>query len=269
MHELRECITTRKTLSTLSPEASLKYISKQLKQYAHFGHIKHVLKPTTHSPLSKVHVTTTINSINPKTGATETTDTVFAETATVLQHLREAMEDRPPSIPATITFKAFVSSCLHWNEHTSTSPSGRHLVLYKSMLTAHCDRGGEIDDAKKDFGLPPTKMDELRVIHLFEADFNLLVGRIFGRRTVHNAVNHRRLHQSQYGKKGGECMDAAISKVLHTIIDTYSKTPMGQFESDATSCFVMQFPMLCFFVYGCPALVLQFWMGSSPTTVTK
>jgi hypothetical protein len=108
------------------------------------------------------------------------------------------------------------------------------------------------------------ELDELRVIHLFEADFNLLVGLIFGRRTVHNAVDHKRLHPSQYGKKGGECMDAGVSKVLHNTIATYSKTPMGQFESDATACFdriVMQFALLCFFIYGCPALLLQFWMG--------
>jgi hypothetical protein len=75
------------------------------------------------------------------------------------------------------------------------------------------------------------ELDELRVIHLFEADFNLLVGTIFGRRTVHNAVNSQKLHPSQFGRKGGECMDAAISKILHNVIATYSKTPMGQFES--------------------------------------
>jgi hypothetical protein len=64
------------------------------------------------------------------------------------------------------------------------------------------------------------ELDELRVIHLFEADFNLLAGLIVGRRTVHNAVDHHRLHPSQFGKKGGECMDAAISKVLHNVIAT-------------------------------------------------
>jgi hypothetical protein len=169
-----------------------------------------------------------------------------------------------------LTFEDSVLSFLHWNEHTSTSPSGCRLGLYKSLLTAHCDSGGEFDDAETDSGLPPTKiqatdiltaihsialcvakrglylqrwiyvinvmiykkpgvlkLDKLRVIHLFEADFNLLVGMIFGRRTVHNAVDHKRLHPSQYGKKCGECMDAAISKVLHNTITTYSKTPMG------------------------------------------
>jgi hypothetical protein len=108
------------------------------------------------------------------------------------------------------------------------------------------------------------ELDELWVIHLFEADFNLLVGLIFGRRTVHNAVNHQRLHPSQFGKKGGECMDAAISKVLHNVIATYTKTSLGQFESDAQACFdriVMTFAMLCFFAYGCPSLLIQFWFA--------
>jgi hypothetical protein len=59
-------------------------------------------------------------------------------------------------------------------------------------------------------------------------------------------------------------MDAAVSKILHNVIATFSRTPMGQFESDTTSCFdriVMVFAMLCFFAYGCPSLLLQFWYG--------
>jgi hypothetical protein len=109
------------------------------------------------------------------------------------------------------------------------------------------------------------ELDELRVIHLFEADFNLLVGLIFGRCTVHNAVDHQLLHPSQFGKKGGECMDAAISKTLHNILATYTKTPLGQFESNATACFdriVMVFAMLCFFAYGCPTILIRFWLGA-------
>jgi hypothetical protein len=108
------------------------------------------------------------------------------------------------------------------------------------------------------------ELDELRVIHLFEADFNLLVGLVFGRRTVHNAVNHQRLHLNQFGKKGGECMDATISKTLHNVIAIYTKTPLGQFESDATACFdriVMTFAMLCFFAYGYPMILIRFWLG--------
>jgi hypothetical protein len=232
-------------------------------------------------------------------------DGTFKETSVILQLIREAFKDRPPTIASTILFDDFVTSFLHWDEKTSTSPSGRHLGLYKSIVTAHIDSGSEFDDGDKDTVSTQSKatlllhvihdlatcvaerglylarcihavnamiykkpgvleLDELRVIHLFEADFNLLVGLIFGRRTVHNAVDHQRLHPSQFGKKGGECMDAAISKVLHNMIATYSKTPLGQFKSDATACFdriVMCFAMLCFFAYGCPTLLLRFWFG--------
>jgi hypothetical protein len=59
-------------------------------------------------------------------------------------------------------------------------------------------------------------------------------------------------------------MDAAVTKVLHNTITTFTKTPMGQFESDATACFdriAMGFAMLCFFLYKCPSLLLDFWFG--------
>jgi hypothetical protein len=200
-----------------------------------------------------------------------------------------------------------VNAFLHWNERTSTSPSGRHLGLYKSVVTAHCDSGSEFDDAHTHTDLSTKQkatdilhaiysvatsvaerglylarwiyvvnvmiykkagileLDELRVIHLFEADFNLLVGLIFGRWTIHNAVTTERLHPSQFGKKGGECMDAAVAKVLHNTVATLTKTPMSQFESDATACFdriVMTFAMLCFFLYGCPSHFIRFWYVS-------
>jgi hypothetical protein len=219
-------------------------------------------------------------------------DGTFTETVTVLKTIHKAFHDRPPSINALVTFDDFVTSFLHWDETTATSPSGRHLGLYKSVVTAHCDSRAEFNTQSDDQPGTPTiqeqaiyevtinvaqrglyldrwihvmnamiykkagvlELDEFRVIHLFEADFNLLVGLIFGRWTLYNVVDHYKLHPSQFGKKSGECMDAAISKVLHNVVATYTKTPLAQFESDATACFdriVMMFAMLCFFVYGC------------------
>jgi hypothetical protein len=146
-------------------------------------------------------------------------DRTFKETITVLAILRDAFADRPPEVEATVSFDAFIASFLHWNEQTSTSPSGRHLGLYKSLVTAHCDSGQEFQDCDNagpsikhkatavlaaihqiaagtaQCGLYLTRwifvvnamiykkagvleLDELRVIHLFEADFNLLVGLI-------------------------------------------------------------------------------------------
>jgi hypothetical protein len=223
----------------------------------------------------------------------------------VLSLLGDALADRPPGIASKVSFDDFIDSFLHWNKQTSTSPSGRHLGLYKSLVTAHWDSGKAFQEVTKDapsiqaqvtavldaihrlsagvaarglyllrwifvvnamiYKKPGVlELDELRVIHLFEADFNLLVGLIFGRPTIHNAIDHQRLHPNQFGKKGGECMDAAISKTLHNITATYTKTPLNQFESVATACFdriVMVFAMLCFYAYGCPMILIHFWLG--------
>jgi hypothetical protein len=93
------------------------------------------------------------------------------------------------------------------------------------------------------------ELDRLRVIHLFEADFNLLVGVLFGRRAMYHQVDKNLLHPGQYGRPGGKCQDAALRKVLHNHLATYTQTALGQFESDATACFdrmVMNFVLLCF-----------------------
>ena len=44
-----------------------------------------------------------------------------------------------------ITFDDFTSGLLHWRESTSMSLSGRHLGVYKSLLTSYIDSGGEFN----------------------------------------------------------------------------------------------------------------------------
>jgi hypothetical protein len=39
----------------------------------------------------------------------------------------------------------------------STSLSGHHLGLYNILLTAHCDRGGELDNVAKQSVIPSAK----------------------------------------------------------------------------------------------------------------
>jgi hypothetical protein len=81
------------------------------------------------------------------------------------------------------------------------------------------------------------ELDRLRVIHLFEADFNLMVGILFGRRTMYHQVDKGLFNPAQFGRPGGECQDASISKVLHNLVYHLTRTPMGQSESDAMACF--------------------------------
>jgi hypothetical protein len=87
----------------------------------------------------------------------------FKETITVLAILRNAFADRPPEIEATVSFDAFIASFLHWNEQTSTSPSSRHLGLYKSLVAAHCDSGREFQDCDND--APSIKHKATAVLH--------------------------------------------------------------------------------------------------------
>jgi hypothetical protein len=106
------------------------------------------------------------------------------------------------------------------------------------------------------------ELNKLRVIHLFEADFNLLIGVYFGRCAMHYQVDRQLIHKGQFGKPGGECQDAALSKVLHNVIANFTKTPMGQFESDATACFnreVTIFVFCCFRSHGAPMGPLCMW----------
>jgi hypothetical protein len=44
------------------------------------------------------------------------------------------------------------------------------------------------------------KLEKLRVIHLFEADFNITVGILFGRRAMYHAQHHKLIHENQ-GRK--------------------------------------------------------------------
>jgi hypothetical protein len=106
------------------------------------------------------------------------------------------------------------------------------------------------------------ELDRLRVIHLFEADFNLMVGILFGRRAMYHQVDHQWLNPAQFRCPGGECQDASISKVLHNLVCSLTNTPMGQFESDAKSCFdreVMTFVLTCYHSTGAPMGPLQMW----------
>ena len=91
-----------------------------------------------------------------------------------------------------ISTKDYINAIKAWKETTSTSPSGRHLghyrtaIMDKAMVQLHTDllnlpiafgfapercTHSVTPLIEKDEGLP--YLTRLRVIHLFEADFNL------------------------------------------------------------------------------------------------
>jgi hypothetical protein len=57
-------------------------------------------------------------------------------------------KQRDPSLlwSETISFDEVVAGFLHWRENTPTSPSGRHLGVYRALITAHRNHSGEFWD---------------------------------------------------------------------------------------------------------------------------
>ena len=202
------------------------------------------------------------------------THSCFHETDTILRILQDrAPTSSSPSWSSKVSFQDFISGLLHWREQTATSPSGRHLGIYKALTTAHLNSSGEFGPSQvQDGPLPPrspsrspsspvaasiqekatailqgihsradiatrdkfylkrwtqvinvmiyknpgcTKLNRLQVIHSFDADFNLIVGILFGRPAMRFQSRNNLIYPGQFGQPGGECQDAAMGKVLH------------------------------------------------------
>ena len=130
---------------------------------------------------------------------------------------------RPESvkeISSFITIDNFKKTVKDWKETTSTSPSGRHLGHYKTALLN--DRLTALHVAMLNlpimYGFAPERwthsitpliekdegkpfLTRLRVIHLFEADYNLFLKLLYGKRMVRNAEKANALHDQQHGSR--------------------------------------------------------------------
>lgn len=108
-------------------------------------------------------------------------------------------------IKSIITLDEFKSNVRKWKESTSTSPSGRHLGHYCTAILDNCVASIHTDmlNLPIQYGFAPDRwtksvtpmiekdegkpyLTRLRVIHLFEADYNLFLKILFGKRLVRN-----------------------------------------------------------------------------------
>jgi hypothetical protein len=324
----KQRIATRIAPKDTDVDASIKIIYNQLRDKKCFPLIARMLKPNASPAHTKVELVTNREYIHPNTGrrhcftTTKTINiqkeletgiiernqqhkdaddndivlphTAFVKTVTVLDILSKGSQNLATQWSPDLDFEAFISGLLHWQEEPSTSPSSRHLGLYKALATVYCNNSCEFSkpfDVADPSDSPTNekaeqtlqvmhglatmaatigfylrrwiqvinvmiykkpgviKLNKLRIVHLFEADFNLLIGVYFGRRAMYHQVDRNLLHQGQYGKPSGECQDVALSKVLHNLVAFLSNTPMGQFESDAKACVdreVMNLVFACF-----------------------
>jgi hypothetical protein len=157
----------------------------------------------------------------------------FAETQLALDLLQPF---DPPADPVSIhvtsdDFKHFFKK---WKETTSTPPSGKHLGHYKALispviafdevLSPVADKIIETHvtllNIAATHGNPFARwlaivsvtiekkpgnylLHKLCTIHLFEADYNWLLGMIFGCHMVHGAKRQQHLHEGNWGSRPG------------------------------------------------------------------
>jgi hypothetical protein len=170
-------------------------------------------------------------------------------------------------IPSHVTMKGDIPTeispddVLHgfrgWKEQTSTSPSGRHLGHYRALIQdpvlLQCfvyfmniavARGIAIPRwchatnvmIEKDAGKPC--IHRLRIVHLFEADFNFFLKLQWGHRLVRHACELDLLHDSQHGSiPRRTAMDPIMLTQLTTDLCRILRHNMARFDNDASACY--------------------------------
>ena len=177
------------------------------------------------------------------------------------------------NLPSKLTKAELLGALSVWNEGTSTSPSEMNLGHYHAMFRRH-DYQANTEKAKafeakqeklvqaqlallnyalrfghsfhrwktivnvmiqKDPG--NSKIHRLRVIHIYEADYNLLLG-VKWRQLLHQAEDKGLINKGCYGSRPGkEARTLVFMEMMQMEISRSSRKPFIKFDNDATSCF--------------------------------
>jgi hypothetical protein len=150
-----------------------------------------------------------------------------------------------------------------WRESTSTSPSGRHLSHYKTIIM---DDNTNTDNTllqtitdmmnipiksnivpsrwnnsvsvclEKKPGQPQT--NKIRIIHILEADYNGMMKAIWARRLVAHTEKIEAYPDAQYGSRPGRsAIDAATVKILSLETSKISFNVILLADNDASACY--------------------------------
>ena len=198
------------------------------------------------------------------------TSTLTEATGLFLEHLQRRTKT---TLTGMLTTKEFLEKLKVWPEKTSTSPSGLHLGHYhvlqrnhglpkddpkskevekgqKLLLEArvallnyaltfgyHFKRWSQVVNVmlQKDPGNP--KIHRLRVIHLYEADYNLMLA-VKWRAAMHHAEDNGLLNDGLYGSRAGRSAhDPVFIEILQNEIYRCSMKSGINFDLDATACY--------------------------------
>ena len=177
-------------------------------------------------------------------------------------------------LPSAITEQAMLDKYRFWPEGTSTSPSGRHLGHYRTLLPGQnyppisADAKLLLDTQRsslatihhsvtqyalennhsyyrwqkvvnvmleKEPGNP--KIHRLRVIHLYEADYNLILG-VKWRELIHHCEDNHLIHRGLFGTRPGRsALDPVFMEEIIADITRMTRKPLIKNTDDATACY--------------------------------
>jgi hypothetical protein len=162
-----------------------------------------------------------------------------------------------PPISTAISEEDVSRGFRSWRETTTTSPSGRHLGHYKSIIQdtmlLRCFtqflnialfhgiaiprwRNATNVMLEKDPASP--RINRLRIIHLFEADYNFILKILWGSRLVQRALEFDLLHDGQFGSVPRRTtLDPIMLTQLTSDLSRILKMNMARFDNDASACY--------------------------------
>ena len=80
-------------------------------------------------------------------------------------------------------------------------------------------------------------LDKIRIIQIYEADYNYILRTIWGRRLVWNAQKHNAYMPAQQAQPGNLCLGAALNKVLSYDLIRQIKEVATSFDNDCKGAY--------------------------------
>ncbi len=181
---------------------------------------------------------------------------ILPETCSILETLAKEF----PTVPCGeigISSDEFVAVYSVAKESTSSSPSGRHIGHYKvatkdpTLAQLHSrmmsfpfqhgfapDRWKRVTDIMLEKETGNSRCHRLRILALFESDFNNAKRIVIGHRLMHHLEDFDLLSPMQHGSRPGrQCISAVLKKVLAHDYVRLTVTTAAFIENDAIGCY--------------------------------